>query len=94
MCADFVRVGSGPCRVRVVEFSYNCTHYAKLYPQNGDRIVTIVSATSIRGSAVNAADLAGKVDDPVSGGQRRVSDQRALDVGRRQKLDGDFALMD
>ena len=22
MCADFVRVGSGPCRVRVVEFSY------------------------------------------------------------------------
>ena len=25
MCADFVRVGSGPCRVRVVEFSYNQT---------------------------------------------------------------------
>ena len=25
MCADFVRVGSGPCRVRVVEFSYNRT---------------------------------------------------------------------
>ena len=23
MCADFVRVGSGPCWVRVVEFSYN-----------------------------------------------------------------------
>jgi len=22
MCADFVRVGSGPCRVRVVEFSF------------------------------------------------------------------------
>ena len=25
MCADFVRVGSGLCRVRVVEFSYKRT---------------------------------------------------------------------
>jgi len=25
MCADFVCVGSGPCRVRVVEFSFNLT---------------------------------------------------------------------
>jgi len=31
-------VGSG--RARVVEFSYNCTQYVMLYPQNGDRIVT------------------------------------------------------
>ena len=29
-----------------VSFPINRTHYAKLYPQNGDRIVTIDSVTS------------------------------------------------
>ena len=26
---------------------YNCTHYAMLYPQNGDRIVAVDSVTSL-----------------------------------------------
>ena len=29
-CTDFVRVGSGPCRVRVVEFSYYATSPGQL----------------------------------------------------------------
>ena len=39
-------------RVRVVEFSYNSIHYAKLYPQNGDRVAAIDSVTSFRRTCI------------------------------------------
>jgi len=32
--------------VNLTHFMINCTHYAKLYPQNGERFVTTDSVTS------------------------------------------------
>ena len=43
----------GPLNVCVcVCYPFNSTHYAKSYPQNGDRIVTIDSVTSFRPIAI------------------------------------------
>ena len=36
MCADFVRVGSGPCRVRVVECSYYSAFALRIFDDEAE----------------------------------------------------------